>query len=274
MNDNAWTSVLRDQNNGGGGLGELRSTWPPAVNGWPSNSTGRRRWLDAGVIYWDYNPDAPAGQRLNGGVGFPEILEDPIDSFDAELLYIPDTHLRGAPRTLVSADLVGTVTANELGLEFEIDGDQKKTDRLVLDNPDDQVYTTILDIDGLKFHVAASGNFQVGDSFPITNANQVMGTPEVVTPMWRFDAASGSPGSFWCGRVGRLQQQRPVGFADPDFLIAAIGTNDSRYDVNGDGTVTDADLKDWVKRPDYANTWAGATLTENSRAATSFRFGR
>ena len=54
---------------------------------------------DAGVIYWDYNPNAPAGQRLGGGEGFPEISADVIDLADAESLYIPDTHLRSEPES-------------------------------------------------------------------------------------------------------------------------------------------------------------------------------
>ena len=100
IDDNAWTGVFREQNNGGGGLGEIEPECRKKVAKWLAIEFNMSEGggSDAGVVYWDYNPDAPEGDRLNGAEGFPEVPEDPIDPADAELMYIPDSHLRSVTR--------------------------------------------------------------------------------------------------------------------------------------------------------------------------------
>ena len=100
IDDNAWTSVFRDQNAGGQGLGEIDID-VAAGGEWLAIEfdQGEGGGSDAGIVYWDYDPSAPDGQRLGGQAGFPEIVEDPIDPVDAETMYIPDTHLRSTVRS-------------------------------------------------------------------------------------------------------------------------------------------------------------------------------
>ena len=95
INDNTWTNTLRTGNAGGVGYAEVDidvadgGEWLAVEFNMGEGGGG-----DSGVVYWDYNPEAPEGDRLNGAEGFPEIVEDPIDVGDAESMFIPDTHLR------------------------------------------------------------------------------------------------------------------------------------------------------------------------------------
>ena len=112
---------------------------------------------DSGIIYWDYNPSAPAGQRLGGGEGFPDDTAMAIDAIDAESLWVPDTHLRSSITPLISADLVASIEGSPLGFEFELNGNTGEADTFVLTNPDPSVYTTVLNVDGVKFLITATG---------------------------------------------------------------------------------------------------------------------
>jgi len=96
-------------------------------------------------------------------------------------MYIPDSHLQSVVRELLSADLVGSIESNETGFEFEIDGDADAADALAIDNPNADVFTTIMEIDGVTFHIEATGDLQPGDSFTIIDANQINGVPTEVS---------------------------------------------------------------------------------------------
>jgi hypothetical protein len=72
------------------------------------------------VVYWDYNPDAPEGKRLGGGVGLPDVA-DPVLAADAPNLAIPDTHLRSTASALASADLVASISTTRIR---KFDGDR------------------------------------------------------------------------------------------------------------------------------------------------------
>ena len=111
---------------------------------------------DAGVIYWDYDLEAPEGQRLGGQDGFPEFPEDPIDVVDAEAMYIPDSHLRSVARTLVSADLTGEVPTS-VSWQFDVNGDTGESDMFSVENRDPNIFSTILNVDGAEFIIAATG---------------------------------------------------------------------------------------------------------------------
>ncbi len=252
IDDNAWTSVFRDQNNGGGGLAEVDIDVAQGGE-WLAIEfdMGEGGGSDSGIIYWDYNTSAPEGQRLNGAEGFPEFVEDPIDPGDAETMYIPDTYLRSFNRALVSADLVGALPNSPRGFEFEVDGDTDTSDTLVVGNPDPNVYTTMLDVDGITFSIVGTGNLQPGDSFQIVDANQITGVPTIVSQdpgqAWSFNPATGLltygasvPGDF--NGDGILDAQ------DIDALTtqSAGMQNPPAYDLNGDSVVDGADINVWI----------------------------
>ncbi len=100
IDDNTWTGPLRDTNGGGGGWMDAEidvdegGEWLAVEFNMGEGGGG-----DSGVIYWDYNPNAPEGDRLGGGIGFPDFdMGVLID--DAPDLVIPDTHLRSEARCL------------------------------------------------------------------------------------------------------------------------------------------------------------------------------
>ena len=95
---------------------------------------------------------------------------------------------------LLSADLSAAVASGR-PLEFDVDGDTGMADQLVVDNPDPNVFTTMLDVDGVTFQIAATGAVASRDAFTIVDADQVLGTP-IITSLdpaqtWVFDAATG-----------------------------------------------------------------------------------
>ena len=196
IDDNSWTTPLRDGNGGGEGWNEIEidvadgGQWLAVEFNMGEGGGG-----DSGVVYWDYDPDAPEGDRLGGGVGFPELTGDAILAEDAPSLIIPDTHLRSKVRGAHRADRVGSITSSVLGFEFEIDGDTDTADRLLIPNPNPDVYTTILDVDGVKFQLTATGDLQQGDSFQIIGADQILGTPSIISSdpnqTWTFNSATG-----------------------------------------------------------------------------------
>ena len=132
IDDNTWTTPLRDGN--GGGAGWKRVEIDVADGGeWLAVefNMGEGGGGDSGVVYWDYNPDAPEGDRLGG----QERISRHCRRSDRpqamrEMMYIPDTHLRLDFARLISADLVGQSTDSVLGYEFDIDGDTDTADRL------------------------------------------------------------------------------------------------------------------------------------------------
>ena len=196
IDDNNWTSVLRLDNNGGGIIGEA-----------DINVAQGGEWLaiefdmgegggdDAGIIYWDYNPNAPAGQREGGGVGFPEFDTDPIDADDANDLYIPNTHLRSAGvEELLSADLVATLSNNK-PWEFDVNGTTDTADVIEVPNRDPNVYTTVLDLNGAELRLVGTGSLQDGDKFKIIDANRITGNFTISSAdpaqSWSFNPATG-----------------------------------------------------------------------------------
>ena len=261
IDDNAWTNVLRDGNDGQG-LAEVEIDVEPggewlAVEFNMAEGTGG----DAGVIYWDYDLTAPEGQRLGGAAGFPEISSDILDEGDAETMYIPDTHLRSVVRELLSADLVASITTTR-PIEFDVNGDTDMADQLVVENPDPNVYTTILDIDGATFQIAAIGALADGDTFDIIEADQILGTP-IITSLnpaqtWSFVASTGQI------RLGGilLGDYNGNSLLDAEDLdLQAIQMNspspDLAYDLTGDGKVDYADRQFWVEDASVKNSWIG-----------------
>ncbi len=272
IDDNAWTGVLREQNSGGQGHAEVDID-VAAGGEWLAIefNQGEGGGSDAAVVFWDYDPDAPEGQRLGAQDGFPEFPEDPIFVDDAETMYIRDSHLRSVTRTLVSADLTATV-ATERPLQFDVDGDTDEADQLVVDNRDPNVFTTILNADGATFQINGRGTFADGDRFDIIDADQVNGTPTIVSVVegqtWAFDTATGNVCFNSCGDVlaGDYNMDGALDVLDIDLQSAEmkkdVADQDlAKFDHNSDGMVDVDDRTIWVK--DLRKTWVGDSNFDN-----------
>ncbi|MCA9212761.1 MAG: hypothetical protein KDB27_06845, partial [Planctomycetales bacterium] len=167
IDDNAWTNVFRTGNNGGMGLGEADITvadggeWLAIEVNAAEGGGG-----DSGVLYWDFTP----GVGVGAGEGFPEFPEDPIFEDEAAALLVPESHLRSSTRPLVSADINGTIPESPGGWEFEINATDGTSDMFSLANPDSNVFTTSIDVDGATFLLSVTGDVSPGDSFQIIAA--------------------------------------------------------------------------------------------------------
>ena len=62
-------------------------------------------------------------------------------------------------------------------------------------NPDPDVFTTILNVDGTTFQIAATGEVSSGEAFVIIDADQIVGTPTITSveagQNWAWDGATG-----------------------------------------------------------------------------------
>ncbi len=262
IDDNTWTSPLRDQNGGGGGWNEIEIDVADGGE-WLAVefNMGEAGGGDSGVVYWDYNPNAPEGERLGGGVGFPDIA-DAITVENAPDLVIPDTHLRSTARGLIAADLVATITTPRV-LEFDVNGDTDMADQIIVENPDPEVFTTILDVEGASFQINPLGSIINGDSFQIVVADEIVGMPLITSTIpgqtWTFDALSGSV-IFGTGVLrGDFNGNGEIDLGDLDnlTLVSAGNTDPLEYDLTGDGKVDGADVTEWIKAKDIGYSWIG-----------------
>ncbi len=259
IDDNTWTGPLRDSNGGGGGWMDVEIDVEDGGQ-WLAVefNMGEAGGGDSGVIYWDYNPDAPEGDRLGGGVGFPDI-DTAVLVEDAPALVVPDTHLRSEASGLISADLVASITAPR-ALEFDVNGDTGEADQVVVENPDSSIYTTILDVDGAEFQIAGIGALTNGQSFDIIDADQILGTPIItsVNPAheWTFDPVDGLV-IFGAGLTGDYNGNGELDAEDLDLQAVAIagGLDPPEFDLTGDGAVNGDDRIFWLH--DLKSTWVG-----------------
>ena len=260
IDDNSWTDALRTQNGGGGGWAEIDinvsagGEWLPIEFNMAEGGGG-----DSGILYWDYNPDATAGNRVGGGVGFPDDAAMPVDAGDAEALLVPDSHLRSATRELLSADIVGAIPDSPTGWSFEVNPTTGKSDAFVMNNPDSNVFTTKLDVDGAKFFINPTGNVADGASFQIIVADQILGTPAIFPPGWFFNSATGFVTFGAGGLSGDFNNDGQLDASDIDSLSAQVraSSNNAAFDLNGDKLVNGADRDRWVnelKRTYYGDS--------------------
>ena len=192
-----------------------------------------------------------------------EVIEDASPDNGWELLGdgTLDWSVKHTGVPLVSADLNASVVA-ERPLEFDVNGDSGSDDQLAIENPDSEVYTTILDVDGVTFQIKGVGSFSTGESFSIVDADQITGTPILSSldpsQTWAFDAENGLLCYEVCAGtlVGDYNGNGLLDAEDLD-LNAAVGipSQDLAYDLNNDGLVNTADRKIWVN--DLKNTWMG-----------------
>ena len=164
---------------------------------------------------------------------------------------------------LISADLTATVTAQR-PMQFDVNGDTGEADQLVLENPDSEIFTTIMDLgDSLEFQIKSSGNVSSGQAFQIIGADQVTGTPTISSvnagQNWVFDA--GRICLDFCPGIGNPGDYNGDGMldaADLDLQAAAMNNPNPDlgvYDENNDGLVDFADRQIWVS--DLKVTWMG-----------------
>ena len=193
-----------------------------------------------------------------------EVVEAADPAFDWELLGNGtlgwEVVHTGIP--LVSADLSAEVGSTRVW-QFDVNGDTDTADQFVVDNPDPEVLTSILNIDGVTIEVKATGAVANGDSFKIIDADQIVGTPIITSTdpaqNWVFDATSGLVclGSCAGGVAGDFNGNGMRDAEDIDLLSVAINNNDTdaKFDLNGDGSVNAADRTEWVEV--LTNTYFG-----------------
>lgn len=275
IDDNAWTNLYRTENSGGQGYGEANFTVGGAGE-WRAVefAMGEGGGTDAGIIYWDYNPNKPAGQRVGGAVGFPEDVTGGIAQEDVEGLLIPDTHLRSNARELLSGVIAAKVdNSQQRPFEFDINGTTDVADVMNVKNPNPAIYKTSLDVTGSTFLINGTGSFANGDSFKIVDANTIIGMPTItsVNPAhtWTFSSLTGRVTFGSGGLLGDYNGNGSLDAGDLDMQSDAIAANGpAAYDLNGDGNVNYADRQKWVS--DLKKTWVGDANLDGLFNSTDF----
>ncbi|MCA9149447.1 MAG: PEP-CTERM sorting domain-containing protein, partial [Planctomycetales bacterium] len=140
-----------------------------------------------------------------------------------------------------------TISPSETGWEFEVDPATGNSDKFVLANPDSNVFTTKLNVDGAQFFINSASAPADGTSFQILVADQIIGTPTIFPPEWVFNSATGMI-TFGGGLSGDFNGDGVLDAADIDALSAQVraGTNPAAYDLNSDNVVDGLDRDVWV----------------------------
>lgn len=245
INDNDWTNALSN-GNGGGPIVEVEFDGIAAGGEWLAIefNMGEGGGGDSGMLYWDLaDPD---------GDFFPFDQGDGVADADAAFLLIDDDHLRSpvSPAELLSSDITASIPASTSGWEFEINAADETADAFVLANPNADVFTTTLDVDGAEFVLSVEGEVADGDSFQIVVADNITGTPSISPEGWNFDP---STGSVVFGEVslcdpntlGDIDGNGDVGFSDFLILSNNFGSDVSSHsegDIDCSGDVAFADF--------------------------------
>lgn len=164
---------------------------------------------------------------------------------------------------LIAADLTAEF-ASSRPVEFDVNGDTGESDQLTIENPDFEVYTTILNLgENLTIQINAIGNVESGDSFPIFDVGEVQGMPTII---------SRNANETWVYLDGRVCLDVCIhddfwgdynldGLRDTvDIDLQAQAMNDpnpdlATFDENIDGVVDIFDRLIWVEH--YKATWVG-----------------
>ena len=183
---------------------------------------------------------------------------------------------------LVSADLSAELNA-VLPWQFDVDGDTDMADQIVVPNPDADVFTTILNIDGITILVNGSGALANGDAFTIIDADTILGTPIVTSvdpnQTWVFDASAGTVTlqlSTLCdpNSMGDLDGDGSVLFADFLLLSANFGQEVDSHadgDIDCNGTVDFADFL--LLSANFGQSVAGAQAVPEPSCGLLFGIG-
>ena len=232
----------------------------PRAHGWTVGTFRLNEPLETTITGQFY--ERGGGDSFEIAVIDEELIENADPNNGWELLGdgVFDWSVTTTAEPLLSADLSAEVeVATSKYLRFDVNGDTDEADQLVVENPDPDVYTTILDIDGTTFQIAATGAWRMVtsslSSTPIRfwahqpSRHAIQGRrgpliPKRVKSPWvqylwviTTTTASWMPVTWTCRRSSF---GRPV---DPAF------------DLNDDGVVNYADREVWVN--DLKNTWIG-----------------
>ena len=233
----------------------------PRGHGWTVGTFSLSEPLETTITGQFY--ERAGGDSFEIAVIEGEVIEDANPANGWELLGdgTLDWSVTTTAAPLVSADLSADVLDSR-AWQFDVDGDTDMADQLVLSNPDPDVYTTILNVDGVTFQIASSGSLAIGDSFQIVDADQILGVP-IITSLnpaetWSFDASTGllifGTGG---GLTGDYNNNGELDVEDLDLQATAIagGLDPPEFDLTGDGVVDEGDRVFWLH--DLKGTWVG-----------------
>ena len=173
---------------------------------------------------------------------------------------------------LVSADIAAEARAQR-PIEIDVDGTAGTSDQLVVENPDPEVFTTSLNIDGLEFQINALNDVADGTTFKIIDADVVVGTPSILTEGWSFDAATGSivfgdggGGGTCVPNTGDFNGDNEVNFSDFLALSANFGGQGGQAegDTNCDGEINFTDFL--TLSANFGTSTAASAVPEPSTA--------
>lgn len=276
INDNAWTNLNRDANNGG-----FPNEYVPVTFDVPEDGNcddpeaaadecwfaieavfGEGGGTDAGIIYWNENSDVEFPTENGEG--------RVIAAEDISELAIPEDHLR-APGGIrvVSANLAATLN-NSYPYEFNVSEDGT-FDSLTV-NRTLEVATTSLDLNDATINLVTDGDVSALGELQILSADSISGEVSVNVPEGVIVDVSklATEGIICFPTCGDVPEFLPADFdmsgsVDfPDFLFLsgefgnAVDPAGSPPDLNGNGTV---DFPDFLQ--------LSATFGQSAAAAAS-----
>lgn len=212
--------------------------------------------VDNGMLYWD----------ALDVLGFPLDHADVVLNEDAANLMIPNTHLRSPVRSgeLVIGDAVGTIPARQVGWEIDVNPADGTADTFAVENPNEDIFSTVVDLDGILFKVNPLGEVTEGSSFRIVDADSFVGTPIIATEGWTFDSGSLVFREMSAGIAGDIDGDGMVDFSDFLILSNSFGQTvdpGSLGDIDGDGSVA---FSDFLVLSDNFGKTAAAAVPEPS----------
>jgi len=222
INDNAWTNLQRDANNGGfpGEYVPITVDVPddcdtdnPSEDCWYRIEAlfGEGGGTDAGIIYWNENSD----------VEFPTENGDGrvIAAEDIPELAIPEDHLRAPGGVVITSANLAASLNGEFPYEFEINEDGT-FDSLTVNRSVD-VATTSLDLNGATINLIANGDLSgLSGELQLLGADSISGELTVNVPEGLAVDTS------------RLASEGVLVFGDGPVCDPGTGA-----DINGDGSV-------------------------------------
>ena len=227
INDNAWTNLQRDANDGGfpGEYVPVTIDVPEDGNCDDAENAADECWYDiealfgegggtdAGIIYWNERED----------IEFPTENGDGrvIAAEDIPELAIPEANLRSAGGVVITGAELASALNGDFPYEFEINEDGT-FDSLEVNRSID-VATTSLDLNGATINLIANGDLSgLSGEFQLLSADSLTGELTVNVPEGLSVDTS------------RLATEGVLVFGDVDV---AVCNPDTGADINGDGSV-------------------------------------
>lgn len=264
INDNAWTNLQRDANNGGfttngGEYIPISFDVPEDGNCDDPENAADGCWFkieviaaegggtDAGIIYWNENADidfpAPAGDGRQ------------IADEDIQELAIPEDHMRGPGGIVITGGNLAATLNNEHPYEFNISEDGTH-DSLEVNRPNENLVTA-LDFNGATIDVVADGDISALGDLQLFIADSISGEltlnlPEGVAGTFNAETGvltlgEGGGGGDGGGDalVGDIDGDGEVAFGDFLILSGAFGNSvdpGTGADLDGSGEIDFGDF--------------------------------